>query len=188
MSAEPFNVQLPLLECFLTSGILRDLQNHHGSALAQLLDALTLARHQRLRTGDVQPLRPPRLPRLGPLASVQSEHTNLTIVTEWVEAGWFTLEPTPNGTCLSIVIAGHSRLTGIQAALSLAECDAWMTAIMDSAWLEYVHRQTEPTKRPDHVKVASYRVFLNEEHSPTLNPNEDDLGKHWSLNSGSGNR
>lgn len=166
----------------MNTGIVRKIQNRHGTALTGLLDALARARPHRPAPGEPPPVRPLGLPRLGPLASVESRGTDLTIVTEWVEAGWFTQEAGPCGTCVSISIAGHNRNTGIRAPLPLAECDAWMTAIMDDAWLHHVYRCTKPARRADHVDSVSYMLFLNEEYSPTLKPVGPALSKHVPLN------
>lgn len=162
---------------------MRDIHNRHGSKLTVLLDALAVARHQRLRSVQMRPERSPGLPRLGPLESVVSGHTNLTIVTEWMEAGWFTREPTVGRTCVSIVIAGHSRGTGIRAQLPLVECDAWMASIVDKAWREHVYRCAEPGKRAEYVSIASYKIFLDEDQSPSLKPDEQGLESYIRLSS-----
>ncbi|SDX31029.1 hypothetical protein SAMN04487912_11024 [Arthrobacter sp. cf158] len=142
------------------------INNRHGGSLHQFREALTpSARSQDLGH------RGRRQHRLGPLPSFDDENVSLTIVAETVELGWFAVGPAPEGTCLTVSMAAHRKDTGHPAALPLAECDAWMQALLGGPWMAHAYR-CECATGAASERVVSYRLFLDQNHKPVAKPQE----------------
>ncbi|MGO4250117.1 hypothetical protein AB4Y87_23230 [Paenarthrobacter sp. RAF54_2] len=145
----------------LTAGI----RNKHGSELNELREALIGSSQRGSRHSGR------RHYRMSPTSSFEDENINVTIVVETVEWGWFAAGPTPQGTCVTVSIAAHRKDSGIQAPLSLAECDAWLRALLPSPWMPHVYRcRCSPGSASS--GVVSYRLFLDARYKPTPKPAE----------------
>lgn len=140
--------------------------NTHGRELSELRAALTASS----RRGDASRLGR-RQHRAGPMPSAGDANINLTIVAETVEMGWFAAGPAPAGTCVTVSFAAHRKDAGYRTPLSLAECDAWMQALLDSSWMSQAYRCRCATG-PAGEGVVSYRVFLDAAHKPVPKPAE----------------
>lgn len=140
------------------------IRNKHGAELNELRQAVSGLSHRDGHIGR-------RLHRMGPASSFENENINVTIVVETVEWGWFAAGPAPAGTCVTVSIAAHSRDSGIQASLSLTECDSWLRALLPGPWMTHVYRCCCSTGSVN-AGVVSYRLFLDELHKPTTKPSE----------------
>jgi hypothetical protein len=149
-------------------GTARDLnariRNKHGTELNELRQAVSRLSHHDGHMGR-------RHHRMGPASSLEDESINVTIVVETVEWGWFAPGPAPAGTCVTVSIAAHRRDSGIQASLSLTECDSWLRALLPDPWMAHVYRCCCSTGSVN-AGVVSYRLFLDELHKPAPKPAE----------------
>ncbi|MGO4588112.1 hypothetical protein VUN82_00840 [Micrococcaceae bacterium Sec5.1] len=109
--------------------------------------------------------------RLGPTPSIENENINVTIVVETVEWGWFAPGPAPAGTCVTVSVAAHRRDSGVQASLSLTECDSWLRALLPGPWMTHAYRCCCSTGSAN-AGIVSYRLFLDAFHKPTPKPAE----------------
>ncbi|MGP0222520.1 MULTISPECIES: hypothetical protein [unclassified Paenarthrobacter] len=108
--------------------------------------------------------------RMGPVQSVEDGNANLTIVGDVEGLAWFTADKGLLGSCITVSIAGHRRSTGSRVQLSLAECDAWIEAILGGSWLNQVYRSGTSVVRDGRLDVASYRLFMDERSNPMAKP------------------
>jgi len=108
--------------------------------------------------------------RMSPVQSVEDNHANLTIVADVEGLAWFTADKGLLGSCITLSIAGHRRSTGTRMHLPLAECDAWIEAILGGAWIPHVYRAGNKVAPGGRLDVASYRLFLDERRNPVSKP------------------
>ncbi|WP_314324897.1 hypothetical protein [Paenarthrobacter ilicis] len=108
--------------------------------------------------------------RMRPVQSVEDVNANLTIVADVEGLAWFTADKGLLGSCITVSMAGHRRSTGTRIHLPLAECDAWVEAILGKSWMPHVYRAGNPGEPGDRLDVASYRLFLDERRNPILKP------------------
>lgn len=141
------------------------IRHKHGTELNELREALSGSSHRDSRH------RGRRHYRMSPTPSFEDETVNVTIVVETVEWGWFATGPAPAGTCVTVSIAAHRRDSGIQAPLSLTECDSWLRALLPGPWMTHVYRCCCSSGSAS-AGVVSYRLFLDALHKPAPKPPE----------------
>jgi hypothetical protein len=105
---------------------------------------------------------------MGPVQSVEDGNANLTIVADVEGLAWFTADKGLLGSCITVSIAGHRRNTGTRVHLPLAECDAWIEAILGGSWITHVYRAGNKVEPDGRLDIASYRLFLDERRNPCL--------------------
>ncbi|MET3903070.1 hypothetical protein [Paenarthrobacter sp. 4246] len=108
--------------------------------------------------------------RMGPVQSVEDGSANLTIVADVEGLAWFTADKGLLGSCITVSIAGHRRNTGTRVHLPLAECDAWIEAILGGSWITHVYRAGKRVESDGRMDIASYRLFLDERRNPVAKP------------------
>ncbi|SEJ61407.1 hypothetical protein SAMN04487917_10835 [Arthrobacter sp. yr096] len=108
--------------------------------------------------------------RMGPVQSVEDGNANLTIVADVEGLAWFTADKGLLGSCITVSIAGHRRNTGTRVHLPLAECDAWIEAILGGSWITHVYRAGNKVAADGRLDIASYRLFLDERRNPVSKP------------------
>lgn len=108
--------------------------------------------------------------RMGPVQSVEDSNANLTIVADVEGLAWFTADKGLLGSCITVSIAGHRRNTGTRVHLPLAECDAWIEAILGGTWITHVYRAGNKVEPDGRLDIASYRLFLDERRNPVSKP------------------
>ncbi|MFP3579535.1 hypothetical protein [Arthrobacter sp. fls2-241-R2A-200] len=108
--------------------------------------------------------------RMAPVQSVGDGNANLTIVADVEGLAWFTADKGLLGSCITVSIAGHRRNTGTRVHLPLAECDAWIEAILGGSWITHVYRAGKKVESDGKLDIASYRVFLDERRHPVSKP------------------
>lgn len=141
------------------------IRNKHGTELNELREALSGSSQRDSRHSGR------RHYRMSPTSSIEDENINVTIVVETVEWGWFAAGPAPAGTCVTVSVAAHRKDSGIQATLSLTECDSWLRALLPGPWMTHVYRCCCSTGSTS-AGVVSYRLFLDALHKPTPKPAE----------------
>ncbi|MBT2588405.1 hypothetical protein [Arthrobacter sp. ISL-95] len=118
------------------------------------------------------------------MQSFEDTNTNLTIAAHTDELAWFTAEPVGPGTCITVIIAGHSRETGIRAPLPLDECDTWAHVILGPAWITHTYKASTCGNIRGHLHLLRYRVFLDDQGNPIGRPDQIGDDEFRPLNDG----
>jgi hypothetical protein len=156
---------------FVDAGLSTRIHNKHSAELARFCRELSATWHwQAASPGKGYYHR--RSPRLGPVQSFEDTNTNLTIAAHTAELAWFTAHLVAPGICITVVIAGHRRETGIRAPLPLAECDTWVHAVLGPAWITHTYRADGTRSASGHLHLLTYRMFLDGQHNPISMPDE----------------
>lgn len=144
------------------------IQIQHNQELSAFRQDITSAPYQAGTPAALNVAR--RSVRMQPVQSVGDDSANLTIVADVEGLAWFTADKGLLGSCITVSIAGHRRTTGTRVPLPLAECDAWIEAILGGSWITHVYRAGTPIEGDGRLDVASYRLFLDERRNPVAKP------------------
>ncbi|WP_314324850.1 hypothetical protein [Paenarthrobacter ilicis] len=143
------------------------IQYRHGQLLPEFRAALRETGNGRTR----------RTWRLGPVASIEDNSTQVTLVAGLMGLGWLlTSGQGPGGIAVTIVIAGHRKDTGIRAALTSSECTAWLHAILGLDWTRSIYRLDGITGASHGPAITTYRLFLDAQRQAMPRPQEIDDG------------
>lgn len=115
-----------------------------------------------------------RIPYLGPVRSLWDKRINLTLGGDISDLDWMMEDASATGSCLTLSIAGHHRLTGGRASLPSGECDAWVQAIFDSEWMGHAYRAGTLSGVEGRLSTVYYRLFLDPKGEPMPKPRNFD--------------
>ncbi len=110
-----------------------------------------------------------RIPGLGPLKSLWDPRVNLTLGADISALEWMTEGVVVEGTCLTLSIAGHHRVTGSRVSLPSGECDAWLWAIFPQ-WASEAYRAGTLSGVDQRLTTVYYRVFFDAAGEPMNKP------------------
>ncbi|MGO4433861.1 hypothetical protein AB4Y88_11345 [Paenarthrobacter sp. RAF9] len=144
------------------------IQIQHNHELSAFRQDITSAPYQGATIPSLNAGR--RSVRMSPVQSVEDGNANLTIVADVEGLARFTADKGLKGSCITVSIAGHRRNTGSRVHLPLAECDAWIEAILGGSWITHVYRAGYKAEPDGRLDIASYRLFLDERRNPVSKP------------------
>ncbi|MCS3494529.1 hypothetical protein M2368_003561 [Arthrobacter sp. JUb119] len=110
-----------------------------------------------------------RIPGLGPVKSLWDPLVDLTLGSDISDLSWLTEGKVAEGTCLTLSIAGHHRVTGSRVPLPSGECDAWLWAIYPQ-WASEAYRAGTLSGVDQRLTTVYYRVFFDAAGEPMQKP------------------
>lgn len=110
-----------------------------------------------------------QIPGLGPVMSLWDPWVNLTLASDISVLAWMTDGEVAEGTCLTLSIAGHHRVTGGRVSLPSGECDAWLWAIFPQ-WAPAAYRAGTLSGVGQRLTTLYYRVFFDAAGEPMGKP------------------
>lgn len=111
-----------------------------------------------------------RIPGLGPVRSLIDRHVDLTLGGDCADLDWIMEDPPETGSCVTISIAGHHRMTGGRTSLPSGECDAWVREIFGPEWIDHAYRAGTLSGVDGRLSTVYYRVFLDGNGEPKQKP------------------
>lgn len=109
------------------------------------------------------------IPSLGPVRSLYDARVDLTLGSDISDLAWLTEDTVAEGTCLTLSIAGHHRVTGARVPLPSGECDAWLRAIFPQ-WAPAAYRAGTLSGVDQRLTTVYYRVFFDAAGEPMQKP------------------
>ncbi|MEC3852049.1 hypothetical protein [Paenarthrobacter ureafaciens] len=110
--------------------------------------------------------------RLGPVPSMENGFIQVTIVADLMGVAWLTSGRGPDGMTVTVLVVGHRADTGIRVAVTVAESDAWLLALLDRKWNALAYRLVETAKGGHGPSAATYRLFLDQQQHAIARPDE----------------
>src|SRR4051794_16172739 len=115
-----------------------------------------------------------RFAGMGPVASLDNPRISITLAGEVADLGWTEEDPTADGVCLTVSVAGRDRVTGERVALSTGETDAWLQAFLGTERVGHAYRAGALRGGSGSLTTVYYRLFLDTEGNPIPKPEDYD--------------
>jgi hypothetical protein len=113
-----------------------------------------------------------RFAGMGPVASLDNPGISITLAGEVADLGWTEEDPTADGVCLTVSVAGRDRATAERVAPPTGETDAWLLAFLGPEWFRHAYRAGTRSGGNGRLTTVYYRLFLDTEGNPIPKPED----------------
>lgn len=113
-----------------------------------------------------------KTPRIGPVASLTERFTKLTIVADMADLAFLDQNPSLEGTCVTVSIAGHHRVMDSRVPVNIAEAKAWIRVVLGDKWAPHAYQQGTLSGVGGRATTMYFRLFLDAGYRPCTRPDK----------------